>query len=380
MTAISRISLIAPDSSHWAKWLDAMRASDPDRRRRAVELHARLMERGRVPFLSWHHMEEMMGVEDDAKVRARVANLQEVPMLAWFRAPGETQGVGGIVQILAAEAIAASEGLDNLISIRDRARTLILRVGQGREAIGEEGGVWEAVRPLIHRRRAKTDMVAAFGLLRVFDESRTIGELSRTSRMRSADEIMKQFIPIRGKIYQQALQSTGGDVARSNVMTDEFMDKLLERFPRPGMTVRELFVTTLGSQGVDEHEVRDECVLADLTRLGLFRSQLRIVASETGKSFEELKKIQMDLLPSRIIEEALKKYGQVREKRPGSDVHDAHLAVLAAYCDVLYVDKRTAEDFQRARRREPRLGGLIGDIAKAADFDELLGVSVQQRA
>jgi hypothetical protein len=143
--------------------------------------------------------------------------------------------------------------------------------------------------------------------------------------------------------------------------------------PPPQATVREFLVTMLVNQGVDEHEIRDECLLADLSRLGLVRSQLRTVASETGRSFEELKQVPMDVLPSRVIDEALRTHGQPRARRPASDINDAHLAVLAAYCDVLYVDKRTAEDFRRACHKEKRLHGLIGQVAKAADFDALLG-------
>lgn len=375
MTAIFRTSFIAPDSSHWAKWLDAMHSPDPDRRRRATDLHTRLMERGRVPFLSWHHLEEMMGIEDEAKARARVASLQALPMVAWFQMPGEAHGLGSVAQILAAEAIAASEGFDDLVSIRDRARTLLLRTGEGRKAIGEDGWVWEAIRPLFHGHRNKTDMVAALGALKIFDESRTIGEILRTSKVRSPDNIRAQFPSIQAKVYQDALQATGGDTNRAHAMVNEFMEQMLERMPPAGETVRELFVATLGTQGVDEDEIGDDCVLADLTRLGLFRSQLRVVAAETGRSFHELKRIKMDILPSRIIEEALRNHGQPRNRRPASDVHDAHLAVLAAYCDVLYVDKRTAEDFRRAKQKDPRLGAVIGEIAKAADFDALLGTT-----
>jgi hypothetical protein len=40
--------------------------------------------------------------------------------------------------------------------------------------------------------------------------------------------------------------------------------------------------------------------------------------------------------------------------------------------DVDYVDRRTAEDFRRALHKEPRLTGLVGEIAKAADFEALL--------
>lgn len=50
--------------------------------------------------------------------------------------------------------------------------------------------------------------------------------------------------------------------------------------------------------------------------------------------------------------------------------------MLAAYCDVIYVDKQTAEDFKRASQKERRLDGLIDEIAKAGDFEALLGDAV----
>ncbi|MFG1432359.1 hypothetical protein V5F69_15065 [Xanthobacter sp. V2C-4] len=102
---------------------------------------------------------------------------------------------------------------------------------------------------------------------------------------------------------------------------------------------------------------------------------MRAIASDTGRSFKELKRVRMYILPSRIIEDVLRVHGQPRERQTDSDVHDRHLAVLAAYCDVLYVDKRTSEDFRRAMHKEPRLKGLVGEIAKAADFDAFLGHS-----
>ena len=98
-----------------------------------------------------------------------------------------------------------------------------------------------------------------------------------------------------------------------------------------------------------------------------------MVASRTGRAFGELKKVPMTILPSRIIGDALKKYGQRRQKRPGSDLNDAHLSALAAYCDVLYVDKRTAEDFRRAKAKQPVLSMLIGDVVKGRNFMDLLG-------
>ncbi len=330
------------------------------------------MGQGRIPLLSWHHLEELLGGEDDAAARARVAFLQDLPMLAYLRLPMDEVGLGSIAQVLAAEAIAATEGHGDLISIRDRARELLLKTGPGTQAIGEEAWVWEVVRPMLRSRKGKTDMIAALGPLRTFDENRTIGELAKSS-INPPDQMRAQLNRIHARALQEATQSTGGDAVRARAMADDFLAQVVAMMPPPGTTVRELLVSTLVGQGLDEEEIRDEYVLADLSRLALFRSQLRVVASDTGRSFEALKKVPMDVLPSRIIGEALRTHGQPRPLRPGSDLNDGYLGVLAAYCAVLYVDKRTAEDFTRAQRKEPRLKGLIGEISKAADFEALLG-------
>ena len=306
--------------------------------------------------------------------RARIAFLQDLPLLAWLRLPKDDAGLGSIDDVLAAEVIAASEGHGDLISIRDRARDLLLNTGTGREAIGEESWVWEVLRPLLRSRRAKTDMVAALAPMATFDENRTIGELA-TRGVNSPDRMRSQLKGIHAQALQQALQSTNGNDAKARGMAEAFMDRTIAMLPRPGTTVRDLLVVSLMSQGLDENEVRDECVLADLSRLGVFRSQLRIVAADTGRSFDELKKVPMEVLPSRVISHALKAYGQPRARRPGSDVNDVHLGVLAAYCAVLYVDKRTAEDFRRAQQKEPRLMTLVGEIKKAVDFEALLASS-----
>lgn len=163
-------------------------------------------------------------------------------MLAYLRLPKDGGGLGSIAQVLAAEAIAVSEGRGDLISIRNRARELLLKTGSGTQAIGEEAWVWEVVRPMLRSQKSKTDMIAALGPLQTFDENRTIGEL-----------------------------------AKSAVNPPDLM-----------------------------------------------RAQLNRI----------------------------------------------HLHALQ---EVLYVDKRTAEDFTRAQRKEPRLEGLIGKIRKAADFEALLG-------
>lgn len=363
--------IIAPDSSHWSLWLDSMRSPTPSIRSRAATLHERLLEQGRVPLLSWHHLEELLGGKDDRCAADRVASLQAMPFIAWMRLPKFKQGLGLIFQIFAAEVMAVCEGHNDLASVRDCARSKLLVTGNGCQAIGEHGWVWESVRPIIHSQQDHVTAIASIGSMQTFDGTQTVGQLSK---MKIADpaSIKAKLSAIHQQAFQQALRGTGGDEVKARSMADDFIDRAIAMVPAPGSSVREFLLATLTGQGVDEAEIRDEHVIGDLMRLGYFREQLLLVAEVLGRSFSDLKHVSMGLIPSFAIDYAIMAHRQPREKLPGSDLHDRHLAVLAAYCDVLYVDKRTSEDLLRVRRKEPMLDALMGEVRKAANFEDLL--------
>jgi hypothetical protein len=78
--------------------------------RQSAGFHNELLDQGKIPFLSWHHLEELLGIEDDARASARIIFLQSLPLIAWMRFPQEPAGLGAITDILAAEAIAVDAG------------------------------------------------------------------------------------------------------------------------------------------------------------------------------------------------------------------------------------------------------------------------------
>ncbi|WP_201299130.1 hypothetical protein [Novosphingobium sp. 9U] len=53
-------------------------------------------------------------------------------------------------------------------------------------------------------------------------------------------------------------------------------------------------------------------------------------------------------------------------------MHDPHLAILAAYGDVLSLDRRTSEDLLCVRRKEPVIGALIGEVRNVSVIEALL--------
>lgn len=369
------VQIVAPDSAHWADWIDGALSPDRDRQDMARSFHQRLLDQGKIPFLSWHHLEELLCIESDENARRRVAFLQSLPLIAWMRAPGDEAGLGGITDILASEAIAADQGSDAPSDVRDAVRQRLMRTGTAEEAIGSEAWVWEAVRPALLARRPHIGMVAALGGFRVTDDSQTVAQIA-AQQLRTPEDRDRMLAAIHAKVFREALAT---DSRRSQeealAMANAFITRVIAMAPADGISVRELVTSKYVAQGVDPDEIRDESLLSELSDLGTFRSHLRVVAENTGLSFDRLKRVKMNRLPSWLITNALRRFGQERVARPGSDVHDEHLAVLAAYTDQVFVDKRTHEDFRRVLQKAPDIASLVGTISKASRYGDITEVA-----
>jgi hypothetical protein len=85
--SLIRPLIVAPDTSHWANWIDAALSVDAERRLAARRFHRQLLDVGRIPFLSWHHLEEMLCVDRADNAAARVTYIQSLPLVAWMQFP-----------------------------------------------------------------------------------------------------------------------------------------------------------------------------------------------------------------------------------------------------------------------------------------------------
>ena len=311
-------------------------------------------------------------MESADNAAARVTYIQSLPLIAWMQFPNDL-GLGAITDVLAAEAVAFDAGCEDLIAVRDHVRSFLMRTGPAVEAVGQQNWVWDVARPLMMKRRPRLGMVTALSDLRFMDERQTFGQLA-SRPVRSPDERRRMMVVIhnRARAAAQAADPTRTP-ADARAMADQFLVEVEAMIPRTDVDPRQLMVDTYVSQGLDPDEVTDDRTIAELSTLATFRTQLRVVAQKTNVSFARLKRVRMKSLPSWRIAEALGRHGQKRAVRRGSDSHDIALAVLAAYTDVLYVDKRTHEDFRRVVSKVPEIATLLGAIEKSGRYEELAG-------
>lgn len=363
--------VIAPDTSHWNSWIDAGTSNNLDERNNATLFYDQLIESGRIPLLSWHHLEEMLSIENEGKALSRVKYIQTLPFIAWMRL-AESPIPGGITDILAAEAMAFTNGHKSLVDIRDNVRTLTFQTGPATDALGEDILVWKIVRRQMLEGKHSQKMIPPLMDYKPFDDDRTIGEISK-EKIRDEKSALGIIFQNRNQLQEKFFQhnkKTG--YFEAGDMADGFTNRVLEKMPQPDESVRDLLSRSLMSMGLEIDEIRDDSKLSELMELGVFRKQLLAVTDGTGITKSDLKKIPLNALPSRLIDRALKLYGQKRVDRPGSDLVDRYLATLAAYVDIVYTDKRTSEDLKRVLHKEKKLNELFGEVKKASNYLGLL--------
>jgi hypothetical protein len=69
--------------------------------------------------------------------------------------------------------------------------------------------------------------------------------------------------------------------------------------------------------------------------------------------------------PSGIIDRALRQFRPRSAEWKGSDLIDTHMACLAPYCDITFVDERTHEGLQIARKKVNDLDAILRRAEKA---------------
>ena len=106
--------------------------------------------------------------------------------------------------------------------------------------------------------------------------------------------------------------------------------------------------------------------------LGVFLSHVRLVAEQMKLPWREAKRrVQMGRIPSELIVQCLLRHAQKLPERKGSELNDSHLASLAAYADVTFVDKRTLETFRRARSKEDAFDKVSKRVERAGSYRDI---------
>lgn len=375
MSSISSARFISLDTALLGNIARDRYSKDVAKRSRALSFMKSLISLGLVPLLSWHHIEELLKHESIEVATNRFDFIRSLPLVAWIGVHDGSEGVGSIVDIHAHEIVAAFENPSlSAIQIRDLVREKLLRVGPGCEAISHlEDGIWQLLRPVLQERERRARHIVAISQSTHIDVSNEKATKFITGERRSAAEAMAAVDWLRRALGVQISERGDRRIESPEAVAREFMQEVVQESGGLIQGSVQGAIEQLASWGIDIKDIGPETLMGEIMDLGIFRQQMRGINSRLRLPWDRLvENVRPERVPCWLIVDSIRKHGQDVPERKGSDLNDSYLAVLSAYADFSFVDKRTNENLVRARRKDPVVTSLIRHADRYGLYFELL--------
>lgn len=373
-TLISQPRFVVLDTSHLVGLASDWASADRSRRRSAQAFVPDLVERGWLPLLCWHQVEELLQHKDDELVDQRLRYLRSWPLVAWVRPSDPDSGPGSVLEVLKAEVRAAyAHSGAELLQVRDLAREGLFLVGPGSEAIPDSFQDWRVLRAPLTEQQENSRRVAAISRWRAANiDNVRISDLVGQP-FRKTEDANRTLQHLQGQLANEI--ATRGDkrIADPGAMAGDFFAEIARegRALAPGGDLPPV-IQFLLMAGLELDDIDLSATVGQMTNLLIFHKRLRMVADASGLPWQALKRtVTQDRLPVTVIEECMRAHAQDQPERKGSDLNDTHLLCLAPYADVTYVDKRTLESVRRARSKVAAFEQLVGEARRAGGHAEI---------
>lgn len=370
---IRRLRLVALDSSQLGDLARDSLSPEQGRRQHARRFQNALTAEAAVPLLCYHHFEELLQHENDAVVARRLSFLRTLPAVAWVRPADGRVGLGTIVDILSAEvrAALADPSLD-AEGIRAATRDRLIKVGSGAEAIAPIEAFWRILAEVARKRAGRSREIVAItgGDIPAAPELRVSQLTAGTLR----DPLEAQRFTVAAQERLAADISARGDrrIADPGGVAEGFWERvrgealgLYAPFSNP-------ILADLRRRGIGEDDLAGDPTVGELIELMEYRGKLEVVTEACGLDCTGLRsRSAMHRLPTWRIERGLRVHGQRRPRNAGGDLTDRHLVCLAPYADIVFVDRRTAEDVRRLRAADGDLSPMLQAVMKVGPYGKV---------
>lgn len=365
--------LIAPrflalDTSHLAQWAKAACSRESAARHQARGFWEWLQANDCLPLLCLHHVEELINHADENVAADRLYFLEQLPLVSWIGNVADGD-LGSVVTMFGEEMRAAlARPHASALEVRADARQRLICLGSGERMLGATPEQWLSLRPFVSARSERARQIVGLTRLNTIDLSETPMAKLMQGGIRSGSELEHRVSIMAKSIASHLAERADSRLQDHQMIAARFMADALSMARDSHASAEDLILRTLAHHDVLPSDIKPESTVGEVLQLVLFRTQLKIVAKASGLDASLSAGLRTAQLPTWLITKTLERCLPDVPKRMGSELNDTHLAALAAYADVTFVDKRTLEGVRRLRLREPLVASLLNRIERAATF------------
>jgi len=342
---------------------------------KAHQVISHLNNEGYVPFLSFHHIREILQHQDDEVVFNRWSLIKKFPTVAWICSSVDENVLGSIVDLHELEVRLLLENKsDHLEKFANLVKSKYIKYSSGEEFIEHFELLYCQVRELgmIDIQRGKE--IESLSHVRSKDVDNTrLSELfdSKLRTPEETKEFMKQF---ESDLVESLTREGDEKLSDPQDVAKSFVNEVLdegEKLYSSNLTLYESFVK---SAGVRLDQVTPKTTVGELGYLGVYNQKVKQILESLGVPEER----EVELSPSEqiswIIWKHMDKAMKSGKRASGSNMEDRHMGILALFTDIFTADKRVHEYFRRLSRSEPSIYARMGEVVKLSKYSDLVAI------
>lgn len=364
---------IALDSSHLSQWIRDSLSPRAEERKVAKTFEKWLERNGCLPLLTLHHISELCAYEDTQIVAQRLRFLHRQKLIAWISQNDTQPSIGGVTTILASEVQAAFQSPDaDIENVLRLAAQGLIAVGTGEDLLGPDPHDWLDLIPVFATQNERAREIVALTHTDVIDTSKlTLRKLMNSSR-KTGDTLKVSLELMQGTYVQEIKASGDRRIDDPEILAQEFMEAVRAFGDANPGDAKSLVLAGLAEQGIEPSDLHLDMTVDEALELGVFFSRVRTVTQGKGMLWQELKKrVRKSNIPSAVVVGDVAKFLPTTVERKGSELNDMHLATLAPYADVTFVDKRMHHAFRQAFRKNKSLEEICNRVERASSYRDI---------
>lgn len=366
--------LISIDTSIFGEIAKDYYSKDRIKSEVAVGVIGHLIAQGLIPFISFHHVQEILQHESDEVVFERWSLIKKFPTVAWMCSYNDENILGSIFDIHKMEInnlLKNPLGFEKLFS---EFRNKYVKYSSGEDFINKFELVYCEIRDsgMIDIQRSKEIESLSHIRDKCVDKIK-LSELLN-SKLRSPDEA--EVILAQHENQIRDLLDSNGDKKLLNpiAVARAFIQKIKMESNALYSDNSSLYEAFVKSAGVRLDQVTPETTVGELGYLGIYNSKVKHLIESLGLPESEAVKLSPESQTTWVIWEYLDRAMRYEKRAKGSNMLDKHMSILALYVDIFTVDKRVKEYFRQLARKYSVLRDCFKNIVKLSHYSDLKNV------
>jgi hypothetical protein len=335
----------------------------------------RLQDGRIVPFLTWHHIAELLHHEDDDTVRRRISLLKTLPFVGFLRQPEPHAYVGSILDLRDAEidCLLSNPALPHL-EVINRARPHITNgFESGSQFCSDNEDWWWFYRkhlvPDVLRRQAEISALTHFPNA---DLSEQVLDTPRQYYIRPIEEAQATFARMAKQLSSRLTRDVKKPLANPDRLATELMREAYEEglavYDSSGAGIDSLFKV----YDVERSRIPRRATVGDIGEEAVFIKQLSIHERRRDLPANSLRQIiRKEMLPSWLVWRDMDRAIKELRKAESGNLNDKLIVPFGLYIDGIQVDKRMRHYVDQNARKSELLAIIKDRLIRGSSYVDL---------